>query len=134
MTAMLANNLGDVSQRLGNLDEAKVYLREGLQVAQQIGATPLMLTSIQSAATLITLAGDSDRGLALLGLTLSHPASSADHKRTAADCFEFLQIDGEKAARIARLVFYLGAEIGNTPTRPQWNPESRAAIVGGQRR
>ncbi|MEX2048393.1 MAG: M20/M25/M40 family metallo-hydrolase [Gemmatimonadota bacterium] len=47
---------------------------------------------------------------------------------------EVERIDGEKAARIARLVFYLGAEIGNTPTRPQWNPESRAAIVGGQRR
>jgi len=47
---------------------------------------------------------------------------------------EVERIDGEKAARIARLVFYLGAEIGNGSVRPQWNPESRAAIVGGRRR
>jgi Zn-dependent M28 family amino/carboxypeptidase len=43
------------------------------------------------------------------------------------------RIDGEKAARIARLVFYLGAEIGNADARPAWNPESYARIVGGRR-
>jgi hypothetical protein len=47
---------------------------------------------------------------------------------------EVERIDGEKAARIARLVFYLGVEIGNTTERPRWNPESYAAIVGGRRR
>jgi Zn-dependent M28 family amino/carboxypeptidase len=39
------------------------------------------------------------------------------------------QIDGEKAARIARLVFYLGAEIANVDARPAWNPASYARIV-----
>jgi Zn-dependent M28 family amino/carboxypeptidase len=39
------------------------------------------------------------------------------------------RIDGEKAARIARLVFHLGAEIGNADARPAWNPESYARIV-----
>jgi hypothetical protein len=39
------------------------------------------------------------------------------------------RIDGEKAARIARLVFYLGAEIGNADARPAWNPDSYARIV-----
>jgi Zn-dependent M28 family amino/carboxypeptidase len=47
---------------------------------------------------------------------------------------EVERIDGEKAARIARLVFYLGAEIGNTTERPGWNPESYAAIVGARAR
>jgi Zn-dependent M28 family amino/carboxypeptidase len=39
------------------------------------------------------------------------------------------RIDAEKAARIARLVFYLGVEIGNAAERPKWNPESYARIV-----
>ncbi|MDA0328695.1 MAG: M20/M25/M40 family metallo-hydrolase [Gemmatimonadetes bacterium] len=38
-------------------------------------------------------------------------------------------IDAEKAARIARLVFYLGVEVGNAADRPKWNPESYARIV-----
>ncbi len=46
---------------------------------------------------------------------------------------EVERIDGEKAARIARLVFYLGAEIGNTDARPRWNPESYARIVNTRR-
>lgn len=41
------------------------------------------------------------------------------------------RIDGEKAARVARLVFYLAAELANTPNRPEWNPESYARIVDG---
>jgi hypothetical protein len=39
------------------------------------------------------------------------------------------RIDAEKAARIAKLVFYLGVDIGNAPDRPKWNPESYAQIV-----
>jgi Zn-dependent M28 family amino/carboxypeptidase len=39
------------------------------------------------------------------------------------------KIDAEKAARIARLVFYLGVDIANAAERPEWNPESYAKIV-----
>jgi len=39
------------------------------------------------------------------------------------------RIDAEKAARIARLVFYLGVDIGNALKRPKWDPESYARIV-----
>jgi Zn-dependent M28 family amino/carboxypeptidase len=39
------------------------------------------------------------------------------------------RIDAEKAARIARLVFYLGVDIGNAAERPKWNPESYQRIV-----
>ncbi|HKU61594.1 MAG TPA: M28 family peptidase [Gemmatimonadales bacterium] len=39
------------------------------------------------------------------------------------------KIDGEKESRILRLLFYLGQEIANAPTRPEWNPASRAEIV-----
>jgi len=39
------------------------------------------------------------------------------------------RIDAEKAARIARLVFYLGIEVANADDRPHWNPESYRRIV-----
>ena len=43
------------------------------------------------------------------------------------------KIDAEKAARVARLVYYLGEAIGNADARPRWNPESYRRIVGGGR-
>jgi peptidase M28-like protein len=39
------------------------------------------------------------------------------------------RINGEKESRLVRLLFYLGAEIGNRDSRPQWNPESYRRIV-----
>lgn len=47
---------------------------------------------------------------------------------------EVERIDAEKAARIARLVFYLGAEVANAEERPRWNPDSYARIVSGRSR
>ena len=41
------------------------------------------------------------------------------------------KIDAEKAARIVRMVFYVGLEVANATARPQWNPASRAQIVEG---
>jgi len=39
------------------------------------------------------------------------------------------KIDSEKEARILKLLYYLGQEIGNAPERPRWNPDSRKEIV-----
>jgi len=39
------------------------------------------------------------------------------------------KINSEKEARILRLLFYLGQELGNAPQRPQWKPESYREIV-----
>ena len=41
------------------------------------------------------------------------------------------KIDGEKEARILRLLFYLGQDIANSPQRPKWKPESYRQIVEG---
>jgi peptidase M28-like protein len=41
------------------------------------------------------------------------------------------KIDSEKEARILRLLYYLGREIGDAPERPKWNPESYREIVEG---
>ena len=38
-------------------------------------------------------------------------------------------IDTEKAARLARLVFHLGAAVANVAERPRWNPDSHRRLV-----
>ncbi len=39
------------------------------------------------------------------------------------------KIESEKEARILRLLYYLGREVGDAPQRPRWNPESYREIV-----
>ena len=39
------------------------------------------------------------------------------------------KIDAEKEARLLRLIYLLGLEIGNAPQRPRWNEESYRKIV-----
>ncbi|MFL5495140.1 MAG: M28 family peptidase [Gemmatimonadales bacterium] len=39
------------------------------------------------------------------------------------------KINAEKEARILKLLFYLGQEVGNSPRRPKWKPESYREIV-----
>jgi len=41
------------------------------------------------------------------------------------------KIDGEKEARILKLIYFLGTEIGNAAAKPQWKPESYKEIVEG---
>jgi hypothetical protein len=42
------------------------------------------------------------------------------------------KINSEKEARILKLLFYLGREIGNAAKRPDWKPESYKEIVEDQ--
>ncbi len=44
---------------------------------------------------------------------------------------EVSKIDGDKAARISKLIFYLGLDVANAAQRPRWNPESYKEIVTG---
>jgi hypothetical protein len=39
------------------------------------------------------------------------------------------RINAEKAARIVKLMFYVGLEVANSPQRPQWDPASYNQIV-----
>ena len=41
-------------------------------------------------------------------------------------------IDGEKEARLVRLLFYLGAAVADKASRPKWTPESYRQIVERQ--
>jgi len=42
---------------------------------------------------------------------------------------EVEKIDADKAARIVKLMFYLGIEVANAPERPKWDPDSYNEIV-----
>ena len=42
------------------------------------------------------------------------------------------RIDGEKEARLLRLIFYVGATVANAPARPRWTAESYRQIVERQ--
>jgi hypothetical protein len=42
------------------------------------------------------------------------------------------RIDGEKEARLVRLLFYLGTEVADAGSRPQWTPDSYRQIVEHQ--
>ncbi|CAN5741246.1 M20/M25/M40 family metallo-hydrolase [soil metagenome] len=39
------------------------------------------------------------------------------------------RIDSEKASRLVRLVFHVGAAVANSPERPRWNPGSHQRLV-----
>ena len=41
-------------------------------------------------------------------------------------------IDVEKASRLARLVFHVGAAVANAPERPRWHPGTHRPLVEGQ--
>jgi len=38
--------------------------------------------------------------------------------------------DFDKAARVARLAFYIGLEVANADSRPEWDPAAREKVVG----
>jgi hypothetical protein len=42
---------------------------------------------------------------------------------------EVSRMNAEKGARISKLVFYLGMELGNAAEKPKWDPDSYAEIV-----
>ncbi len=44
---------------------------------------------------------------------------------------EVEKIDTSKAARVTKLMFYLGLDVANAPERPKWDPQSYADIVQG---
>jgi class 3 adenylate cyclase/tetratricopeptide (TPR) repeat protein/tRNA A-37 threonylcarbamoyl transferase component Bud32 len=96
--ALLLNNLADVSLRLDDFTAAQQYLFEGITVARQIGSAPYVLTVVQTAGLMLARQGELERGLALIGLSLYHPTSTPEHRRTAQDCLRTLGLAGEDTA------------------------------------
>ncbi len=115
--SLLLANIAEGHVRLGELDKARPILHEGLTLAQKVGAAPLMLILIQSAGLLFYQDGDQEKGLALIGLSIHHPATLADLQRTANELLGFLELDKDEGAVTADLeqgsVLNLEEEVSN---------------------
>ncbi|MEW5717413.1 MAG: tetratricopeptide repeat protein, partial [Chloroflexota bacterium] len=80
-TALYLINLGRTNIDLGNRDEARAGLREGLALALRLGALPWAVGAVEYFASLAYAEGRVERALALYGLAQNHPAWSNDHQR-----------------------------------------------------
>jgi tetratricopeptide (TPR) repeat protein len=79
--ALYLINLGRTNIDLGNREEARAGLREGLALALRLGALPWAVGAVMYFASLAFAQGNAERALALYGLAQSHPAWSNDHQR-----------------------------------------------------
>ena len=80
LLVLLLTNLAGTYIRLGDWVTARPHLHEGLTLARRIGTTPEVLGAVGVAGWLLSAQGNVERGLALLGLTLHHPASHSENK------------------------------------------------------
>jgi len=72
--AMGLCNLAYANIKLGKLADALAGLREGLALAQRLGAVLLLVDAVINFAELAYAEGQNERAFALLGLTRNHPA------------------------------------------------------------
>lgn len=79
--ALLLINLAETFILLDHLKAARQHLHEGLAVALRIGVVPNVLLAVHNAGWLLAKQGDTQQGLALLGLALYHPAADSKNKR-----------------------------------------------------
>jgi tetratricopeptide (TPR) repeat protein len=100
-------NLANADIFFGPPADARPKLREGLALAQRLGAQPRAITAVKNFAELAFAEGQPDRALALMGLARSHPAWSSDHQRDLDRTLAYWGLDParieEGLARGARL-------------------------------
>jgi tetratricopeptide (TPR) repeat protein len=101
--ALLLNNLASGFVQMGDWAAARQHLHEGLALALRIGATPRVLQAVFCAGFLLAKQGDADRGLALLGLCLHHPAASSEDVLEVEETLAHLGLDADDPAVAAGL-------------------------------
>jgi tetratricopeptide (TPR) repeat protein len=79
--ALYLINLANADILFGQPSDARPKLREGLTMAQRLGALPKVVSAVKNFAELASAEGQQGRALALMGLARSHPAWSSDHQR-----------------------------------------------------
>lgn len=80
-TGLFLLNLASANIPLGNLDEARAQLREGLKMAYESDYLRLVMTAVYFFADLTAVEGDTARGLALMGMCQRHPIFSSEAKQ-----------------------------------------------------
>ncbi len=73
-------NLGYLDSKLGQLAAARADLREGLALAQRLGALPLAGEAVMYFGSLAHAEGQTERSLALFGLARNQPAWNSENQ------------------------------------------------------
>ncbi len=73
-------NLGLAYTYLKKFDDAEVFLRDGMRLARQIGAIPVLVAGVTYYGLLAHARGDTWRGLELFGAARSSPASDSENE------------------------------------------------------
>ena len=84
-------NLGDVATAQGDDEAAGRYYLEVLPEALALGALHVALGTVRGLAGVQARAGNHAQAARLIGLVLSHPASSAEERSSAEPILTFLQ-------------------------------------------
>ncbi len=95
--ALYLINLGHSEIRLGQLNQAAEHLREGLALADHLGAAPWSAAAVLFYARLLYERGERERAWPLLALARSQPAFSSDLMRLMEQMFQEWRIPLETA-------------------------------------
>ena len=95
-TGFILRELGGVARVQGEHSASWEYYRESLQIAKKIGAEALALETLTGVASLLAETGEPERGVALLTLALTHPASEQLTQNRAAQILQILHERGTK--------------------------------------
>ncbi|MBL7163174.1 MAG: tetratricopeptide repeat protein [Anaerolineales bacterium] len=95
-TGFILRELGGVARVQGEHSASWEYYRESLQIAKKIGAEALALETLTGVASLLAETGEPERGVALLTLALTHPASEQLTQNRAAQTLQILHERGTK--------------------------------------
>ncbi len=106
----------------GRMSEARIHIKTALQESVIIGAPPIMLDCVTTAAELLTHEGDEEKASELAHLVVNHPSSQAANKERATRLIETApamdkpspQVDLELAA--TRLLAQLTSAEDGIPT------------------
>lgn len=90
-TGFILRELGGVARAQGKHQASWNYYREALQIARKIGTGGLTLETLTGVANLLADTGELERGVALLTLALTHPASEQLTQNRAVQSLHKLQ-------------------------------------------
>ena len=84
------NNLGSITHKLGQTDEAYEHFREAFKIAVEIGAIPLSLEALLGLTEFLLRGGEGEKAVVVLSLVAHHEASSQEIKSKAQEIFQGL--------------------------------------------
>lgn len=101
--ANMMNNLGHVAVGLTNIAQALDYFQQSLRDAVELGAEPIALEALVGIASVYAKQDKDDAALELLGVAISHPASSPEIRGLADPIREDIQTRRSEADVTAAL-------------------------------